>query len=197
MRWILLALAVGLAGCGDPGPRDRSLMRGSAAWSPEMSHDPLSRVKRKRRPGSPIIGLVSDDLAPLYADGAQLIVRFDDLEALRQEASPQLDGLAETLPLLGLPKGDPEDLLRVVLGLTKHVRFDAPRPFALVRIEEGWVAVLPTQDSIAGGGRLKSLDGIYCAAGDRDVIKAYSPGFRKGYYLPGAVSVIAKPEARS
>ncbi|MHC4339811.1 MAG: hypothetical protein ACYSX0_06325, partial [Planctomycetota bacterium] len=195
MRWILLALAVGLAGCGDPGPRDRSLMRGATAWSPERKHDPLSRLKKKHRPGSPIIGLASDDLAPLYAEGARLIVRFDDIEALKQDAAPQLEGLAAALPFLGLPKGEPEELLREVLGLTKHVHFDAPRPFALVRIEEGWVAVVPTQDHIAGGGRLKSLDGIYCAAGDRKVVKAYSPGFRKGYYLPGSVSVIARPGA--
>ena len=81
MRWILLALAVGVAGCGDPGPRDRALMRGRTAWSPERKHDPLSQVKKKRRAGSPIIGLVSDPLAPLYAEGARMIVRFNEIEA--------------------------------------------------------------------------------------------------------------------
>ena len=42
---------------------------------------------------------------------------------------------------------------------------------------------------------MKRLDGVYCVVGDPAVVATYQPALRKGFYLPGDISVRAEPVA--
>jgi hypothetical protein len=190
----LLALACALCGCGDPGPRDRSLN----IVDKSAVRRPSPRTKKgegKKLPSTSVIGLVSDPLAPFYAEGAPLVVRFDDMTSLLREAGPKLKEIRRGLPVLGLPKGKPDALVRRALKLPKKVVFDPLRPFAFVKSKRGWVGIVPTRGIKYAPKRMRALDGIYCVAGDPEAVAKYEPGFRKGFYLPGDCSVLAKPAA--
>jgi hypothetical protein len=196
MRWaVLVSILATLGACGDPGLRDRSLSRTVDARLSDSVHALVDQLPKKRPPKSPIIGLMKDPLAALYAERSPLVLRFSELAALEKEAGEQLAEVARLLPGLGLPQGTPGQFLRQITELRSWVSLDSPRPFACVLTPEGWAAIVPTRDRSAVGMRLKPLDGIYSVAGTEEVVAAYTPGFRKGYYLPGHCSVIARPEA--
>jgi len=189
-----LALSCFLAiGCGDPGHRDRSLRArpdsGPQDRSPRLPRDP------GHAPSSSVIGLTSDPLAQLYAEDASLVVRLDDMTSLRREAAPQLRAVLKALPELGWSPGAPDALLRRILKLPESVVFDPLRPFAFVKTKAGWVALLPTRPREEAGDRLRALDGIYCVAGEPEVVKGYKPGYRKGFFLAGDCSIITRPDA--
>jgi hypothetical protein len=204
------ALAVCLllvASCGDPGPRDRSLKveRNRDLWTL------LRRAKEKRTstgttPPSPsIIGLVSDPLAPFYPEKPALVVRFDALGTLDRDATSQFAEVRRTLPELKLPAGTAEALLRRVTGVDESIVFDPLRPFAFIKLEQGWLAVAaahtaetatdPQAMEKDNGTRVRPLDGVYAAIGPKATVEAFQPASRTGFYLPGHCSVIASPEA--
>jgi hypothetical protein len=191
-RGLVLLGLLGLFSCGDPGLRDRSLM------SLDETHgNRLSALRhRKRHVGqTSVIGLATDPLAQYYPEGVKLVVRFSDPGTLAREVAPQLRDIQRALPRLRLPVGDPMNMIRQVLGLAPDVTIDPVRPFAFVEVEGGWAAIIPTRNRDKGGVRLKQLDAVYCVAGDPRVVATYRPGFRKGFYLPGDVSLIAQREA--
>ncbi|MHC4958104.1 MAG: hypothetical protein ACYTGN_06985 [Planctomycetota bacterium] len=203
----LVVLLLLLANCGDPGPRDRSLKVESNRELLTL----LRRVKAKRAtPGgqsaSPsIIGLVSDPLAPFYPENAALVIRFDALATLDRDAGPQFAEVRQTLPELGLPAGTAEVLLRRVTGTDKSIVFDPLRPFAFIKLEQGWLAIAaarPGETAVDpeaiekdNGTRLRPLDGVYAAIGSAAAVDAFKPASRTGFYLPGHCSVVATPEA--
>jgi hypothetical protein len=158
---------------------------------------------RHRYPGSKrtggaqtsVIGLAPDQLAQYYPDDPELVVRFRDVDSVGREAAAELERIRKALPELAPPAGAPADLLRRALQLPDAVLIDPVRPFALVRTEAGWAAILPTRSKDKAQSRLRQLDAVYCVAGSPAVVQSYRAGFRKGFYLPGDVSVIATPDA--
>jgi len=191
----LLATVLLLAACGDPGLRDRSLMAKGAFALDAAAAAASRRPVKGSKPAPSVIGLVPDTLAPYYPDGAPLVLRFEDRTALQREALPELRAVAAQLPGLALPTDGVEVVLRKLLDLPESVTIDAQRPFALIPTPLGWAAILPTRSHEEAGGRMKPLDGVYCVAGDPEVVAAYEPGFRKGFCLPGDLSVVVAPEA--
>ncbi len=156
------------------------------------------RLAGARRTGpaqTSVIGLAPDQLAQYYPDDPELIVRFRDVDSVGREAAAELERIRKALPGLALPPGSPADLLRRALQLPDAVLIDPVRPFALVRTGAGWAAILPTQSNEKAPARLRQLDAVYCIAGSPAVVQSYRAGFRKGFYLPGDVSVIATPDA--
>lgn len=196
MHRVCLLLFAGIAACGDPGLRDRSLTAKLAGGprSP-LTYGPSHTTPRKGVAQTSVIGLAPDQLAHYYPDDPSLVLRFKDVDSVGREAAAELERIRKTLPGLELPAGAPADLLRRALGLPDSVLIDPVRPFAFVRCADGWVAVLPTRSSDKAPTRLRQLDAIYCVAGDPAVVQSYRPGFRKGFYLPGDLSVIAAPDA--
>ncbi|HEX5138590.1 MAG TPA: hypothetical protein VFY93_16580 [Planctomycetota bacterium] len=195
MRRATLLLALLLCACGDPGLRDRSLMG-------KVSDDPRVYVRRGSRTGkrstgaqTSVIGLAPDQLAQYYPDDPALVVRFRDIDSVGREAAAELDRVRKALPDFAMPLGAPADVLRRVLKLPDSVLIDPVRPFAFVRMEAGWAAILPTRSREKAPARLRQLDAVYCVSGDPAVVQSYRAGFRKGFYLPGDVSVIATPDA--
>jgi hypothetical protein len=142
-----------------------------------------------------VIGLAPDQLAQYYPDEPELVVRFRDVDSVGREAAAEIERIRKALPGFALPPGAPADLLRRALQLPDTVLIDPVRPFALVRIEAGWAAILPTQSNEKAPARLRQLDAVYCVAGSPAVVQSYRAGFRKGFYLPGDMSVIATPAA--
>ncbi len=195
-RVFLLLLATAVAACGDPGLRDRSLMA-KAAGGPRspLAYQPSHATPRKGVAQTSVIGLAPDQLAHYYPDDPSLVLRFKDVDSVGREAAAELERIRKALPDLKLPAGSPADLLRRLLDLPDSVLIDPVRPFAFVRSADGWVAVLPTRSSDKAPTRLRQLDAIYCVAGDPAIVETYRPGFRKGFYLPGDLSVIAAPDA--
>ncbi|MHC4133849.1 MAG: hypothetical protein ACYS0K_02570 [Planctomycetota bacterium] len=191
-RGIVLLGLLGLVSCGDPGLRDRSLMSLDEAYGNRLS---ALRHRKKHAGRTSVIGLATDPLAQYYPEGAALVVRFSDPGTLAREVAPQLRDLQRFLPRLKLPAGKPTDMIRQVAGLPRVVSIDPVRPFAFVKVENGWAAIIPTRNRDKGSVRLRQLDAVYCVAGDPGVVAAYRPGFRKGFYLPGDVSLIAKRTA--
>ncbi|MHC5031294.1 MAG: hypothetical protein ACYTGU_10600 [Planctomycetota bacterium] len=189
-RGLVLLGLLGLVSCGDPGLRDRSLMSLDETYGNRMS-----RLRHRKKHQTSVIGLATDPLAQYYPDGAALVVRFSDPGALAREVAPQLRDLQRVMPQLKLPSGDPMDMIRKVAGLPAVVTIDPVRPFAFVEVEQGWAAIIPTRNRDKDSVRLKQLDAVYCVAGDPAVVAAYRPGFRKGFYLPGDVSLIAARKA--
>lgn len=199
MRFFAAVFALFLLACGQEGqPRDRSLLIKDQRERQHRLELARARARRakSRAAATSVIGLVKDPLASHYAEGAQVVVRFDNMTALMREAGPRMAEVRKALPKLGLVAGKPDQLLRRILRLPEPVVFDPLRPFAFVRVEQGWAAVVPTRPREEAGGRLRALDGIYCVAGDPAVVAAYQPGYRKGFYLPGDCSLILpKPDA--
>jgi hypothetical protein len=196
MRRAALFLLAGIAACGDPGLRDRSLMaKLPDGQSGVLAYAPPHGAARKGTAQSSVIGLAPDQLAHYYPDDPRLVLRFKDVDSVGREAAAELERIRKTLPGLDFSLGAPADLLRRALQLPDTVLIDPVRPFAFVRCEGGWCAVLPTRSSDKAPHRLRQLDAIYCVAGDPAVIQSYRPGFRKGFYLPGDLSVIATPDA--
>jgi hypothetical protein len=187
------ALLLLFAACSDMGPRDRSLLARAGTF-------PLHReVFREKRPVRPVaqpsvIGLAADPLAPLYSEKASLVVRCADVTTLASEFQPHVDTLRRLLPELGLPLHPPATLLRAKLGLPESVEIDRERPFAFVRTPSGWVALVPITDDLPGGSAARMVDAHYCLVGGAEAVKAYEPGFRTGFHLPGDVSVLARGE---
>lgn len=189
-RLPLLLLA---AACSDPGPRDRSLL---ARAENDLVAGLSFRVDDPgRKPSTSVIGLVPDPLAPHYAEGADLVLRFADLDTLRREAAPRIEELRKLLPDLRLPGGEPAELLRNAIGLPKGIVFDPARPFAFVRVRGRWAAVVPASGRESAGKRVKALDDVYCVAGPPEVVDAYAPSLGKGFHLPGDLSVIGGADA--
>jgi len=194
LRRATLVLALLLCACGDPGLRDRSLMG-------KVSNDSRVYVRRphgNKRPGgaqTSVIGLAPDQLAQYYPDDPTLVVRFRDIDSVGREAATELDRVRKALPDFAMPLGAPADLLRRFLHLPDTVLIDPVRPFAFVKTEAGWAAILPTRSKDKAPARLRQLDAVYCVSGDPAVVQEYRAGFRKGFYLPGDVSVIATPDA--
>jgi len=153
------------------------------------------RTKRSGAAQTSVIGLAPDQLAHYYPDDPQLVLRFRDIDSVGREAATELERIRKTLPGLELPAGAPADILRRVLQLPDGVLIDPVRPFAFVRTDEGWAAILPTRSKDKAPSRLRQLDAVYCVAGEPAVVQAYRAGFRKGFYLPGDVSVIATADA--
>jgi len=153
------------------------------------------RHRKKHAGQTSVIGLAMDPLAQYYPDGVALVVRFSDPGTLAREVAPQLRDLQRALPRMKLPDGAPPDIIRQVLGLPPAVTIDPVRPFAFVEVDGGWAAIIPTRNRDKGSVRVKQLDAVYCVAGDPRVVAAYRPGFRKGFYLPGDVSLIAQRKA--
>jgi len=194
-RAVLLAL-LALFACGDPGLRDRSLM--AKLSNEQRGFLPYGRPSGSQRKGvaqTSVIGLAPDQLANYYPDDPTLVIRFKDLNSVGREFAAELERIRKSLPALRLPASATADLLRRVWGLPDSVLIDPVRPFAFVRTESGWAAILPTRSKEKAPSRLRQLDAIYCVAGDPVVVQSYRPGFRKGFYLPGDVSVIATPDA--
>ena len=181
----LICVAILAAACGDAGPRDRTLRIAPGEDRPS---------RRRRAPTTSVIGLVGDQLAPLYPADATVIVRFAELSTLREAAADQFNEVARMLPALGLPTGKPEALLRKMLGLLETRSLDPMRPFALVKTKAGWAGVVPTR-SESEQENIKPLDGLYSVAGDAEVVAAYSAAWKKGFYLPGECSVVTRPDA--
>lgn len=194
MRLAALIVLAAIYGCGDPGPRDRSLKLKIGKDEP-VSTTPLGRPTTRKHTSTSVIGLVADPLARFYSDGASIVLRFNDFTSLMREAAPRLTEVSRALPGLKLPNGTPASLLHRILRLPNSVVFDPFRPFAFVKTEQGWAVVVATRARKEAGDRLRALDGIYCVAGDPAVVDKYEPGFRKGFYLPGDCSIIAKPGA--
>jgi hypothetical protein len=142
-----------------------------------------------------VIGLAPDQLAQYYPDDPCLVVRFKDIDSVGRELAAEFGRIRKAMPGLDLPGGAPADLLRRALLLPDGVVIDPVRPFAFVRCEGGWAAIVPTRSNEKAPARLRPLDAIYCVAGDPAIVEAYRPGFRKGYYMPGDLSVIATPDA--
>lgn len=151
--------------------------------------------KRSGPAQTSVIGLAPDQLAQYYPDDPELIVRFRDVDSVGREAAAELERIRKVLPGFAMPPGAPADLLRRALQLPDSVLIDPVRPFALVRTAAGWSAILPTQSNEKAPARLRQLDAVYCVAGSPAAVQSYRAGFRKGYYLPGDVSVIATPGA--
>jgi hypothetical protein len=191
-RGIVLLGLLGLVSCGDPGLRDRSLMSLDETHGNRLT---ALRHRKKHAGQTSVIGLATDPLAQYYPDNAALVVRFNDPGTLAREVAPQLRDLQRVLPRLKLPSGNPTDMIRRVAGLPPVVRIDPVRPFAFVRIGKGWATIIPTRNRDKDSVRIKQLDAVYCVAGDPEVVAAYRPGFRKGFYLPGDVSLIAQRNA--
>jgi hypothetical protein len=191
-RGLVLLGLLGLVSCGDPGLRDRSLMSLDETYGNRMS---ALRHRKKHAGQTSVIGLATDPLAQYYPDDATLIVRFSDPGTLAREVAPQLRDVQRVMPRLKLPTGDPVDMIRRVAGLPAVVMIDPVRPFAFVEVAGGWAAIIPTRNRDKESVRLKQLDAVYCVAGDPKVVAAYRPGFRKGFYLPGDVSLIARRTA--
>jgi len=192
---ILLAL-LGLCACGDPGLRDRSLM--ARLSNEQRGLLPYGSTRGSQRRGiaqTSVIGLAPDQLANYYPDDPTLVIRFKDLNSVGREFAAELERIRKALPGFDLPTSATADLLRRVWSLPDTVLIDPVRPFAMVRTESGWAAILPTRSKDKAPSRLRQLDAIYCVAGEPVVVQSYRPGFRKGFYLPGDVSVIAAPEA--
>ncbi len=191
----LLLIGLLLAACGDPGTRDRSLMARGGVPMDAAAIAALRRPPKANRPTTSVIGLVPDPLAPYYPDDAPLVLRFEDTTALLREAIPEFRQVATLLPALGLPADPIDALLRRVLKLPEAVRIDAQRPFALVPTPRGWAAILPSRSHEESEGRMKALDGVYCVAGEPAIVASFEPGFRKGFCLPGDLSVVMQPAA--
>jgi hypothetical protein len=151
--------------------------------------------KRKGVAQTSVIGLAPDQLAQYYPDEPSLVIRFKDMNSVGREVAAEMERIRKALPDLRLPQGAPADLLRRALRLPEAVLIDPVRPFAFVLAEGGWAAILPTRSGEKAPSSLRQLDAIYCVAGDAPVVQSYRPGFRKGFYLPGDVSVIATPDA--
>jgi hypothetical protein len=188
-RGILLLGLLGLVSCGDPGLRDRSLMSLDETHGNRLA---ALRHRKKNAGRTSVIGLAMDPLAQYYPEDAELVVRFSDPGTLTRELAPQLRDLRRVLPWLKLGATDPADMIRQVAALPPVVSIDPVRPFAFIKMRNGWAAIIPTRNRDQGGARLKQIDAVYCVAGDPQVVEAYRPGFRKGFYLPGDVSVIAQ-----
>ena len=189
--WTLCTL-LALAGCADPGPRDRSLRAKGTEQAATV--EASAGVPGNRRTRVSVIGLVPDPLAQLYAEDTDLVIRFDDMSSLHRNAGPQLGEVQAALGL-DLPGGLPAQLLRLVLRLPDSVEFDVLRPFAFVHVDGRWLGIVPTSSREEGGDRLRPLDGIYCIAGPPDLVATYEASFRAGHFLPGDMSIIAKPGA--
>ncbi|MHC4547532.1 MAG: hypothetical protein ACYTEZ_02045 [Planctomycetota bacterium] len=190
-RTALLSLLCLLA-CGDPGLRDRSLVK------LEDGHgNPLYTLRHKKKglARTSVIGLKPDPLAQYYPEDVEMVVRFNDLSTLGRDVAPQLRIIEGILPQLGLPSGKPVDLLRQALDLPQIVAIDPVRPFAFVKTKEGWAGIVPTRSRDQGGLRLKQIDAVYCVAGAPEMVAAFRPGFRKGFFLPGDCSLIVTPVA--
>jgi hypothetical protein len=196
MHRVCLLLLAGIAACGDPGLRDRSL-KAQVPGGPRgpLTYSPPRAGSRKGVAQTSVIGLAPDQLAQYYPDDPSLVLRFKDVDSVGREAAAELDRIRKTLKDIALPGGAPADLLRRALELPDSVLIDPVRPFAFIRTGGSWVAVLPTRSSDKAPGRLRQLDAIYCVAGDPAAAQSYRPGFRKGFYLPGDLSLIAAPDA--
>ncbi len=196
MNRAVLFLLAAAAACGDPGLRDRSLMAKLASGTRgPLTFTPSPTPSKKGVAQTSVIGLAPDQLAHYYPDDPSFVLRFKDVDSVGREAAAELERIRKMLPDLKLPAGAPADMLRRALGLPDSVLIDPVRPFAFVRAEGGWAAILPTRSSDKTPTRLRALDEIYCVAGDPAVVQSYRPGFRKGFYLPGDLSVIAAPAA--
>jgi len=191
MRLVLILALLGLLACGDPGLRDRSLMTQA---NDAGSFNPYALGNKKSGGPTSVIGLAPDPLAQYYPEDAALVVRCKDLNAFSGEVAEQVARVRAALPGLPLPAGDPTELLRRMLKLPEAVLIDPVRPFAFVKVKLGWVGILPTRSKDKAPTRLKQLDAVYCVAGEPGIGAAYRAGFRKGFYLPGDVSVMADAE---
>jgi len=158
-------------------------------------YGPSRGAKRQGMAQTSVIGLAPDQLAQYYPDDPSVVIRFKDIDSVGREVTTELERIRKTLPGFDLQMGTPAALLRRTLQLPDSVLIDPVRPFALVRTEAGWAAILPTRSKDKAPSRLHQLDAVYCIAGDPAVVQAYRPGFRKGFYLPGDLSVIAEPDA--
>jgi len=188
MRAGLLCLLF-LFACADPGPRDRSLLLRTPETRPARS-----KKDRPAKPAPSVIGLVPDALAIYYPENAELVLRFRSLNVLVRDVGPHLRRAARAYPRLGLPSARPLELVRRACSLSPDTEIDPGRPFALAKTADGWVGILPAR-ARPGEARIRQLDALYSVAGAPEALQECRPSFRKGFYLPGDVSVIASPEA--
>ena len=194
----LLFLGALLLACGDPGPRDRALLYRNDVQSPEARL--LRGLKQRLRSGpargsSSVIGLVPDPLAHYFPEDPAVVVRFADLAHLGRESAAPVVALRTLCPFLGISQGEPENLVRRVARLSHDAILDPVRPFAFVKTPAGWAAIVPARETTQTAGTLRQIDAIYAVAGDPEVVAAYKPAFRKGFFLPGDVSLTVPPEA--
>jgi len=195
MRTLLFALLLAAA-CADPGPRDRSLLDAGGPGGPDASGgvhasaEPEDEAGEDEEPE-----LVPDPLANYYSEEAELVLRFEPTATLERLWKPEWDRLRAAVPALDAVELDLAAAVRRLLDLPDGVRFDAVRPFALVKLESGWVGVLPSRSAEAAGPRLRPLDAVYAVAGDPALVGSYEPRFRQGLHCPGQVGVIGKPAA--
>jgi hypothetical protein len=159
-----------------------------------LPYGPAPTLKRRGVANTSVIGLAPDQLAQYYPDDPTLVLRFKDLASVGREVAGEIETIRKALPDLKPLAGTPTDLLRRILQLPEDVVIDPVRPLAFVRAEGGWAAILPTRSKENSLSRLRQLDAVYCVAGEPPIVQSYRPGFRKGFYLPGDVSVIAAPE---
>ncbi len=189
---LVLFLAVG---CADPGPRDRSLLaqmgtKGDVPAAPYLLTPPTGG----KAPSS-VVGLAPDPMANYYSDNAELVLRFEPVSTLQRRWAAEWGRVRQRIPGLGGMELDITAIVRRVLKLPEGVTMDKVRPFALVKLPSGWIGVLPSRSRRAAGPRLRPLDAIYAVVGDPALVNSYEPRFRKGFYFPGQVSLLGKPEA--
>jgi len=200
MRAVVLILVVALtalAGCFDPGLRDRSLMRQDATIP---IHPDVFGPRRKARIRAPdaatlLAGLKTDELAPLYPADAKLVVRCADLATLQRHAVDRLSRFASLLPRWGLPGLPFGTLLRVHCQVPDSVLLDRLHPFALVETQAGWLAIVPIIGKFEDTERLRRIDQRYCVAGSPEAVRSYAPSQRTSHYLNGEFSVMAQGAA--
>jgi len=200
MRRILPVVLALLTACADSGPRDRSLA--SAARKIEtVSSNPRVLDTQHESPPKPrfrndtLVGLQTDELAPLYPPNADIIVRCADLATLQQQATHRLEQLAALLPDQRLPQLPPGTLLRVLCQLPEDLALDRFHPFALVETPEGWIVLLPIREMFVATERLRRVDPQYAISGSPAAVSAYRPSGRRGQYIGGDISVIARGDA--
>ncbi len=194
MRLAFLALLLPLlAACSEAGPRDRSLAPAQAAraalegLSPAVGPESAEASARQA-------GLVPDTLAPLYPEGADMLLRFEDMATLEKLVTPHFAEVRRLLPQAGVPKGSPSGFLRRAFTLPHDVDFDTGRAFALVRWKGRWIGFLPTLGT-EQNERMRRTGPLYCAVGPPDLVAAYAPAGRGGYVLSGQLSLLAAPRA--
>ncbi|MGQ0612200.1 MAG: hypothetical protein ACT4PV_00405 [Planctomycetaceae bacterium] len=139
-------------------------------------------------------GLVPDTLAALYPEGADMLLRFEDMATLDKLVTPHVAEVRRLLSVAGVPKGSPSGFLRRAFKLPADVDFDTGRPFALVRWKGRWMGFLPTLGT-QQSERMKRTGPLYCAVGPPDLVAAYAPAGRGGYVLAGQAALLAVPGA--
>lgn len=191
MRRALALTLLLVASCGDPGPRDRSAygLLQHAAAAGLMPH---ASPTRRASAGGSVIGLALDPLAPLCADDADILLRFDDMATLDRTATSAVAEARRGFPGLPIPEGNALRVLHALLPVPKELEIDPSHPFVVLRRGGRWVSLLPAP-SAKEGDRVRPVGSGYAVVGEPEAVAAYAASGRKGFFLPGLVSVRIDP----